>query len=199
MSDIPIKLDFFRKLELFQQLIVLNRRSKNGNDYVKKNWRMEKKILRWASKNSHILSIPFDMDHIYFEFYQEEYDDTKTRLLRKFVNENKLDSYDITEEHEQIIEKQTKNYFEEKYGEFKYIFGNLVHRGFAEYSSKKFNNYEIFITQTGLLMGNVIDDYEGSIFWLKYPLFIIIVWIFVISVIIITISQAISVFLFDLR
>jgi len=55
-------------------------------------------------------------------------------------------------------------------------FTNLIGRGFAKPVER--NDTQILFTPTGLLMGEVIDDVEGSNIWKKYryPIFYYLTW-----------------------
>lgn len=51
--EIPVKLNFFRKLELYQELKRENKKAKNGSGTLRELWKMEKILLAWASKSHH--------------------------------------------------------------------------------------------------------------------------------------------------
>lgn len=59
--DIPIRLKFFKKLELYQEIIRQNKKAKKTE---KKAWDMGKCILRWAAEEHHHLDSPIKRDKI---------------------------------------------------------------------------------------------------------------------------------------
>lgn len=51
--EIPVKLNFFRKLELYQELKQEDKKAMNGSGTLKDLWKMEKIVLEWASERHH--------------------------------------------------------------------------------------------------------------------------------------------------
>lgn len=59
--DLPIKLKFYKKLELYQELKFQNKKAKGTDNKV---WKTEKKILKWTVWDHHFLREPLSQEHI---------------------------------------------------------------------------------------------------------------------------------------
>ncbi|MBD3300382.1 MAG: hypothetical protein GF347_03445 [Candidatus Moranbacteria bacterium] len=89
MSSLPIKLEFFRKLELYQEVIFENNKSKKaGQEALREVWNFEKAFLEWAATEHHHRSQPLDDARIVEEIlnlYQKKKEAISETLVEKEV------------------------------------------------------------------------------------------------------------------
>lgn len=139
--DLPIKLSFYRKLELYQELTRLNNIAQQ-NAIFNRNWKAAKVLLLWIFQNQEesIHPRPFTdkIFEIVYPVLEEEQKDT---------NEQEID---ITQ---QIVK-------------------DLINRGYLSGSPA-----EVYFTKEGLLMGEVISDYENPFTRIGYATLYYVIWL----------------------
>jgi len=155
--DLPIQIKFFKKLELYQELIDQNNKKKETKSIA---WNIEKDVLKWTSTGHHHLGT--------------------------WITENMIKT-DIN-----ILKGKYQNL-----EELKPAVKSLVERGFARMNSQ--NDSSIIITHEGLLMGQVVKDYEDGKYRqkIKYPFFIYLTWLTILSSSFLIIYNAILIILND--
>lgn len=130
----PITANFFRKIELYQEIVALNKIFGDTvwdlEDGSKNTWEIEKKVLLWTrSKHKHLGS----------SLKAEDFQDN---------NMDKLKGCRLTKEE-----------VEDKSGGGQYWLKNLVQRGFAKMKIDENGKEDgILIDEKGLLMGAVLYD-----------------------------------------
>lgn len=150
--ELPIQLKFFRKLELYQELISENKKFRESGTEIK-TWPMEKDVLAWT-KGHHHLGSPLNNADI-------------QSILEKT----------LVEANEKKIEKEYKK--ENFDTELDNVGKNLKERGYAKDDP---NDKGIIITLDGLMMGQVVNDCnKGGFKEFKYPFLIILMWATVFS------------------
>lgn len=175
MADVPIQLKFFRKLELYQELKAEDKKEKGSVRL--KPWKREKKILKWTAKHHYYLDSAINPDYAYGNIFKEEFD-----KIKRDVYKNMPEPTDEMVMHHLTLDKWV--------GDLSLVFGNLVQRGFMERRENGSRRPFIF-TPLGLLMGQVINEVEGSLLGkIRYRFFIILTWATIFSASIITIYSA---------
>lgn len=145
---LPFTLKFFKKIELFQDLQILNgvfERAVRRRDEVhetKSTWEVEKKVLYWSWWGHMHLGSPL--------------------VVRRFQNEEDLKDLKITRKEAEVAG-------------IREFMRNLVERGFARYESpNEKESSGIILTRKGRLMGEVIYEVyrlkriEQEPFWRIY-------------------------------
>lgn len=178
MADIPIQLKFFRKLELYQELKAEDKKEKWSNRL--RPWKIEKRILKWTAKHHYHLDSAINPDYAYRNIFKEEFD-----KIKEDVYKNMPEPTDEMVTHHLIRDEWV--------GNLSPVFGNLVQRDFMEKREDGTNRPFIF-TPLGLLMGQVINEVEGSLWGkIRYPFFIILTWATILSASIVTINTALKI------
>ena len=173
MSELPIKLKFFKKIELYQELNGQNKKA--GYSTRLTDWQKEKKILKWTAVNHHHLGSEFSIERLYMIF-EEEVNKVKEEFSEVFRG------WEDKNIQETIINHLKE---EKRVGSLKSAIENLKIRGYAREGDKL--DFLIIFTLEGLLMGEVIYEVEDT--WLgkiKYPFFLYITWTTIILAILIT-------------
>lgn len=87
--ELPIQLKFFKKLELYQELIFQNKKAGEAGGDRRKVWKTEKEILKWTTWNHHYLRSPINHDYIRINILKnksaDKYDKALTNTTQNLI------------------------------------------------------------------------------------------------------------------
>jgi len=92
-----IKLKFFRKLELFQELRSENKKAKNAGGTKKELWNMEKDVLEWTVNNHHHRASALrneDIQNIVRDYKEEEMDNELGEISKNLISREFAKQYE---------------------------------------------------------------------------------------------------------
>lgn len=195
MSDLPIKLDFFKKLELYQEMAFQDKKASTTD---RKDWYKIKKFLAWTSIGHHHLDSPINSEYVYRYVYEDQFRAKKTEILDIDGN----DELSLSAASVEALNRLVLSHISKDIGDLQTTFGTMRQMGYAVEGS---SFMQIKFTPLGLLMGRVIYEYqyENNIFRrIKYPFFIILTWLTIISAAFFTIYTGLKIvweFLLNIR